>query len=246
MKIYSLASGSSGNCFYIKSKETSILVDCGISATKIKARLKDLGQDLSKIGGVLVTHEHGDHSRAATRLNVPIWIEGSCELMTPYRSVKELKKYHAGMSFVIGDLVIQPFHVLHNAVAPCGFAISEGTTKIGFAIDVGNLTAEMLEMFQDLAVLMIEADYDPDLLARSGRTLSAQRKSRRWHLSNFQTVALLDSINKEKLKAVMLTHLSEEANTPERARETVSSVIDTEKVKLVVAPRDEVSEVIEV
>ncbi|NYT08090.1 MAG: MBL fold metallo-hydrolase, partial [Methanomicrobiales archaeon] len=225
-----LASGSSGNCLYIESGDEALLVDAGLSKREILARLRDAGGAEEKIQAILVTHEHIDHTRGAyalaRHLKVPVYATGGTlhEIIRCRGSgtiAIELVRCRWEEPQEIGNFSVVAFPVSHDAREPCGFRISENGTVLGCCTDTGVITAEMEERLSCCDGLVLESNHCPEML-RTGpypEVLKRRIRSRRGHLSNPDAAAFIRSRCTD-IGRIMLAHLSEVNNTPEKALAT--------------------------
>lgn len=253
-KICPLASGSKGNCVFVSTPETAVLVDAGLSGVEIERRLTSVGQTPETLSAIIITHEHTDHVRGAgilsRRFNIPVYItpqtHGACKNLG---TVSKLNFFECGTSFCINELQIDPFSISHDAMDPAGLTLTFGEKKIGIATDLGHVTALVKEHLKNCHALYIESNHDPEMLINGSYPwfLKQRVKSRTGHLSNMDTRALLaeilganpdqclDPAWKPNLAHVILAHLSEENNCPKKARIEVAKGINGSGVCLHVA-----------
>jgi phosphoribosyl 1,2-cyclic phosphodiesterase len=230
MRCTVLASGSKGNCAIIEGAASTILIDAGLSARELTRRLEAAGYDPASIDAVLVTHEHGDHIRGldviARKLDIPVYAtEGTLRDFLEFRrqSKKPLThhtcRYHE--RFSIGDFIIEPFATSHDAAEPCGYIVSEGDCRIGYCTDTGVMSTEMLALLRPCDGIVLESNHCPEMLANGPYPESLKRRirSKRGHLSNHAAADCLRGFGKD-VPHVILAHLSEINNTPEKARGT--------------------------
>ncbi len=171
MKICVLASGSSGNCIFAGSTTTRILIDAGLSGRETARRLELIGAALPSIQGICLTHEHGDHTAGLvalhTRAGIPLYANaGTIEAVRKDDKLRNLKwqVFTTGAAFPIGDLMITPFSVSHDAYEPVGFIVTSGQVRIGIVTDIGVSTHLVRERLRHCQVLIIEAEVTPDRL----------------------------------------------------------------------------------
>jgi phosphoribosyl 1,2-cyclic phosphodiesterase len=228
-----LASGSQGNCALVSSSSTRILVDAGLSARETVKRMKCLGEDAHSVSAVLVTHEHTDHVNGlrvlARKLKAPVFITGSTHQAWA-RSERdsngnqpELPKiewFNSGRKFQIGDIVVTPFTIPHDAVDPVGFTFQTEGIKIGYATDLGYMPASVCDHLHRCDVLVIESNHDLEMLRVGPYPWSVKQRvmSRVGHLSNTALADFFTSDYDGEAAYVVLAHLSEHNNHPELAR----------------------------
>ncbi len=230
LKVCVLASGSSGNCTYIGSETTGVLLDAGISAREIGRRLAAIGVALDHIVGVCVSHEHADHTSGlpvlCRRHAWPVYVNSATmEALTgdPTMAAISWRVFTNGSAFQIGDLTVEPFSVPHDAMDPVGFVVSHNGTQVGVATDVGMATTLMRERLRRCRVLVVESNHDEKLLENSRRPwyLKQRIRGRQGHLSNRSAAEILAEIAGAELERVFLAHLSQECNRGEIAMQTM-------------------------
>lgn len=256
MKVCVLASGSSGNCTFVASTDTAILIDAGISVTQIIERLETIGFDSKHIDALLITHEHIDHCREAGNLSREL----GCPIYTNERTLsalrgylngnEEIRLFKTGEGFSIKAFFIQPFRVFHDAADPCGFTISDGRATLGVATDLGIVTDSVKQHLKGCDVVILEANHDLDMLINGSYPwdLKQRIRSEVGHLSNDACgKALVEIAQAGRLKKAFLAHLSANNNRPELALSTVQSHLNNGQnaVELLLAYRDQISPVIE-
>lgn len=249
----SLYSGSSGNSLFVESENTKLLVDAGVSSKKIEESLANLEIDPTSIDGILITHEHSDHVQGlgtfAKKFNLPVFVnEKTLDAMPKQKekiSEKNIKLFNINEKFEIGDLKVKPFSIPHDAANPCGFNIFKDDKKISIATDIGHMTNGILKNLEDSIFIMLESNYDPEVLKYS--KYPYQLKTRiagpDGHLSNELAGKTISYLLNSGLKQAVLGHLSKQSNFPELAYKTVIDEImctkyDENSLKLSVASRD--------
>ena len=249
----SLYSGSSGNSLFVESENTKLLVDAGVSSKKIEEALANLEIDPTSIDGILITHEHSDHVQGlgtfAKKFNLPVFVnDKTLDAMRKQKekiSEKNIKLFNINEKFEIGDLKVKPFSIPHDAANPCGFNIFKDDKKISIATDIGHMTNGILKNLEDSIFIMLESNYDPEVLKYS--KYPYQLKTRiagpDGHLSNELAGKTISYLLNSGLKQAVLGHLSKQSNFPELAYKTVIDEImctkyDENSLKLSVASRD--------
>ena len=224
VKFCVLASGSSGNAALLATENTRILVDAGLSMRELRKRLAAIGEDLSRIDAILITHEHSDHVsglpvlarnqdvRATiylTRLTAPAIDWG--EVPPP-----RLEPFQAGVGFQIGDIEVQSFGIPHDAIDPVGFAFEAQGVRIGVATDLGYLPESIKYHLRRMDLLLLEANHDLDMLKVGPYPWSVKQRvmSRVGHLSNLGMSDYLMQDLDSCTANLVLGHLSEHNNHP--------------------------------
>jgi phosphoribosyl 1,2-cyclic phosphodiesterase len=246
-----LASGSKGNAIYISDGLTSILVDAGLSGIEIRRRLKSRGLSPKDLDAIVVTHEHSDHIQAvgvlSRQLKLPVYLSRRIEQKTSIgNSLHEIRTFQNATTFQINNLVVHPFAVSHDATDPVGFTIGQNGRRIGLATDMGTVTPLVKESLKDCHLLIIEANHDSDMLVNGPYPwpLKQRIQSRIGHLSNKQSKNLLKALQHRHLEHVILAHLSETNNAPQKVLAEVSKVLTDCTPRLTVASQHRCGEVI--
>jgi len=234
LKLCVLGSGSSGNCTFVSTGQTRILVDAGLSARKTAERLAQIGERAEEINAICVSHEHGDHIAGIRVLQknhgMPVYANGgTLDAILRDRKQEGLKscRFTTGSAFQIGDLTIEPFSVPHDAYEPVGFVIRSGGLSLGLATDVGIVTNLVREKLRKCHVVVIEANHDELLLHEADRPWSLKQRIRgnQGHLSNRAAAELMAEIAGDGLQHLFLAHLSSDCNSPHHARKTFETVL---------------------
>lgn len=168
----SLYSGSSGNCLLVETSNTKILIDAGESAKKITSALSLSNIEPDQIDAILVTHEHSDHVKGlgtfSKKYDIPVYANSKTWDAMPEQSFKiaekNIQKFTIEENFEIGDLKIHPFKIPHDAANPCGFNLIYENNKISIATDIGHMTSNIVHKLEDSLFVLIEANYDPEIL----------------------------------------------------------------------------------
>ena len=260
MKFCPLASGSSGNCVYVGTSTTHLLVDAGLSGKRIEAALTSSGAVRAEhLSGIFVTHEHSDHISGvgilSRRFGLPVYASAhTWRFMQRHGTIgtvaEEFRKIIVpGEPVLIGDMEVTAFDVPHDASQPVGYCLRGDGFKAAVATDMGYVTDTVRSLLQDVHVILLESNHDVEML-QNGRYPAALKErvmSSRGHLSNVAAGALLAEIALEE-GHIFLGHLSEENNRPMIALDTVYNILETNDVKvkrLTVAERHEPSEMVE-
>lgn len=233
MRLIPLGSGSRGNAALVEFDSARLLVDAGLSARELASRLKAVGASPHEIDGILLSHEHQDHTRGAEIFSVKHGVPVVCSPETleamdrsPIHFASWMPLPEAGL-LEIGPVRVEAFPVPHDAARPVGFVIAADGLRVGIATDLGHATTVVLERLRGCDVLMIESNHDPVLL-RDGPypwQLKQRVAGRMGHLSNAEAAALLKHTVNRSCRAVVLAHLSERNNTPELAARTAGRAL---------------------
>ena len=209
-----IASGSKGNATIIKGKSTVILIDMGISFSRLEEGCKEIGITPEDITGALFTHEHTDHI-SGLRF-IPVKKQYSLERTLPSQGHNEVELFNP---FIIGEFVITPIKTSHDAKNPCGFVIEDKTEKLVYFTDTGMFPEINYHFVKNPDYLIIESNHDIPMLLKTHRTaeLKARIMSDVGHLCNEDSALIAKEIIGNKTKEIILAHISEEANTPEIA-----------------------------
>ena len=242
-----LASGSKGNAIFISSGDTSLLIDAGLSGIEIERRLRSRGLDPQDLNAILVSHEHSDHIQGvgvlSRRYKLPIYINSKTRKAASPQlgNLYDFNKFECGSMFTINDLFIHPFSISHDAKDPCGFTVNQNGTKIGIATDLGIATSMVKEHLKGCALLILEANHDEDMLINGPYPWPVKQriKSRTGHLSNEASKTLLNELQHDGLKHVILAHLSDTNNTPQKAVNEVGRALTRCKPRIDVALQNE-------
>jgi phosphoribosyl 1,2-cyclic phosphodiesterase len=222
VKLSLLASGSKGNAVYLESGGTRLLIDAGLSAVEITRRLAAIGVDPATLNAILISHDHSDHTRGAgtlaRRLKIPVVVshatrEAAAALFRKCDAVE----FESGCAFPFRDLQIDPFPLTHDAADPVGFVIESSEGRIGFATDFGIVTRLVTEKLKGCRLLVIEANHDEEMLLNGPYPwhLKQRIRSRHGHISNTESMLLLEELLHDRLEGVFLAHLSETNNDPQ-------------------------------
>ena len=242
LAVCSLASGSKGNSTYISDGKTSILIDAGLSGIELQRRLnaRDLAPD--ELNAIIVSHEHSDHIKGAgilsRRFKLPVYINKKTAAASPgLGQPHEIRSFECGTTFHIGNMTIHPFSISHDAQDPAGFTIAQNGTTMAIATDLGIATSMVKQHLKRCALLVLEANHDPQMLETGPYPwpLKQRIQSRVGHLSNSASKLLLKELQHENLQHVILAHLSEINNTPQKAFDEVIQALTCCKAQLTVA-----------
>lgn len=234
----SIASGSSGNCVYVGSDATHLLVDVGISGKKTESGLGELGITGRDLDGILITHEHADHISGlgvlARKYGIPIYAtRGTIAAIRQMRGMGNIEQelwveVQEDQRFTIKDLTVNPLRISHDAAQPVAYRISYGSKRVAVCTDLGIYNDYTVECLKGLNAILLEANHDVNMLQVGPYPYPLKQRilGSRGHLSNENSGRLLCRILHDKLKTILLGHLSKENNLPELAFESVRMEIN--------------------
>lgn len=261
MRICSITSGSAGNCTYLESGASRILIDAGCSGRLLERLIKSLGINPFTLNAIFVTHEHGDHIKGvgvlSRRYHIPVFANEATWQAMQKRvgkiSTSHTKVFKNGQFFYFRDLLVHPFSTHHDAADPVGYTFESEGCKAAVLTDTGWIDAHMLEAVSDSDLYYLEANHDAEMLENGPYPppLKERIRSAHGHLSNRSAALALCDLLRGRGEGVLLAHLSEENNTPELCRQTVCDVLRAEGLderaqRIAVCPRFEPSAMLSV
>ena len=214
MKFNIIASGSKGNATIVRHKNTNILIDMGISLTRLNEGLSEFGLNVKDITAAIFTHDHADHISGIRFISPKLQYGLRGTLASSLSNTIELFE-----PFTIGDITITAFPISHDATNPCGFILEGGEEKLTYVTDTGIFPDVSKEIASNPDYLIIESNHDIKMLLLTNRTyeLKTRIMSDHGHLCNEDSAITTLELIGPKTKEIYLAHLSEEANTPELA-----------------------------
>lgn len=265
LRMMSIASGSSGNCIYIGSDESNILIDTGISMKKINEGLKEIGLTGADIDAIFVTHEHSDHIGGLgvfmRKYKTPVYSAGgTIQEIKNYKNIGKIPPevvFHTvepDLPFQFRDLTVDPMSVSHDAASPLAYRMNAhkgGSAAV--VTDLGYYHNGLVDRLQGLDAMLLESNHDLRMLEVGPYPYYLKRRiaGDHGHLSNEACGRLLDEILHQNVKQVLLGHLSKENNMPPLALETVKTELEMsnscwrgDQFSILPAPRDQASDVI--
>ena len=237
MRFMTIASGSSGNCTYIGTEKTNILLDVGVSMKNIDIALSDIGMSLSDLDAIFITHEHSDHIKGLgvvlRKYHIPVYATGgTVRGISECKSLREfdfslLKSIRNDQSVTIGDLTVNAKSISHDAYDPvCYTFVSEGK-KLSYATDLGYSDEDIISFLMDADALIIEANHDIRMLEVGPYPYILKQRilGDKGHICNEASGELVSRLLNEHVKHISLAHLSDKNNYPDLALETVRQAI---------------------
>ena len=229
-----LASGSKGNCTYISDGTTHLLIDAGISCRRIEQELSALGQSLSNITAILVTHEHIDHVYGLHTLekkySIPILANQRTATSVDVKMSTHISRYCRACfdtGFSVGGIKITPFRTLHDAVCSVGYALEVGGHRVAYVTDLGTVTESVRQNVLGSELVILESNHDVHMLETGPYPpeLQARVRGDQGHLNNVQSASFACELVSHGATHIVLAHISENNNTPELALKTSRSIL---------------------
>jgi phosphoribosyl 1,2-cyclic phosphodiesterase len=220
MRIYPLFSSSKGNSYYVGTKNAGVLVDCGVSCRQITAALTANGLSRDCVKAVFLTHEHSDHVKglAVFLKNNPVPVYGTAGTLYALPHIPDSREIVNTVE--IGNFEAAVIPTSHDAAAPCGYRFEDSESVLVILTDTGTVTKEAKIHARGADTVVLESNYDPEMLKYGDYPgyLKARIAGRRGHLSNEQSAAFAADLILSGTKNILLAHISENNNTPDKAR----------------------------
>lgn len=249
MMVASLASGSSGNSYYVETEEGAVLIDAGLSGKRVIENIIAAGGNPAKVKGVVVTHDHTDHVSGAGILQRKhgwrLWMtSGTLSAASGKLGKVQAESVAPGGAIHIAGMEVTFCPTPHDGMEPVMVSVAAGGARCGIFTDLGHVFDGLRERIEELDFLFLESNYDPDMLAANRRyphPLKARIRGGHGHLSNSEAAELVQMLRGDRLKRIVLSHLSQENNLPDLARSVFTRINGARMrecgIKLGVAPR---------
>lgn len=243
----SLNSGSNGNCYYIGSANSAVLIDAGISCRETEKRMVSLGLSLKNVKAIFISHEHVDHIKGvatlSSKFNIPVYITNKTANYCAGLKPGLCHHFEEGQTITAGQLNVTPFVKFHDGCDPHSFVVTYSELTVGIFTDIGKVCKKLIHYFKKCDAAFLETNYDETMLEAGRYPLVLKRRIRggHGHLSNTQALELFIQHRSKKLSHLLLSHLSRENNHPEIVEKTFSPYAGS--TKIFVASRDQASPV---
>jgi len=248
MRCASIGSGSKGNALLVEHENTTILLDCGFSLKYLKAALADLGTSIDKIDAVFVTHEHSDHiagvKTLAKNLDAAIYMSYGTAFASKLLHLPRLNYLVEDIAITVGDISVLPVVVPHDSREPLQFVLSVADAlaprSLGVLTDLGSIPPSVANAYKDCDALVLEANYDPDLLSIGPYPPSVKKRvGSDWgHLSNQQAAAFVKIVDQQKLQWLVAAHVSENNNCVKKVAHEFEQYLQDQQ-KLTIATQEQ-------
>lgn len=232
MQVTILGSGSGGNCTYVATENTGILVDLGFGWRSLNRRMGQADQQGARIDALLLTHGHSDHVRGAlpflSRHPVPVFMNrGTRKEVSQLGSVPCCEEFSTTSTFSIGDIEVEPFAVSHDAEEPVGFRFSAGGVAGALVTDLGELSGPVIGKLAGCDWLVLESNHDEEMLKLGSYPWHIKQRvlSKVGHLSNQAVSSFLVDHFDGRAAHIFLAHLSKQNNDPQIALRAASAAL---------------------
>ncbi len=240
LKLYSIISGSSGNCTLITNGKNNILIDCGTSGKRATEALESLKVPPARLDAILVSHEHIDHTRGvgilAKKYNIPVYATFGTHKKMALDKIEDrlICEITPDVTYDIAGFGVTPFAIPHDALDPCGFVVSDGTTKVATATDIGVMRGDIISRLFGCESVLLESNHDVDMLRFGDYPYALKRRilSDVGHMSNKMAAQTALHLVKNGTKHIMLGHLSDKNNLPDIAMMESFNVLTDNGVKV--------------
>lgn len=247
IKFCSLYSGSQGNCIFLGTDRTKILIDAGVNAKHIEQGLQAIGENPKEISAILLTHEHKDHIQGtgvfARRYRTPIYAthktwEASVSCIGPVFDQQRCGFNPAEGSLQLGDFQIQSFSISHDAADPVAYTFFAGDRQISIVTDLGLISPEIRAYVHGSDAVLLESNHDKEMLMKGPYPWPLKQRIRgtQGHLSNDDAATFASELARDGTKIIFLGHLSQQNNTPELAWATASEQLYTHGFSILSEP----------
>ena len=227
----SLASGSSGNAFLLRTDTISLLFDAGLRRSTLEKMLAAEGVAPASLGGILISHEHRDHLGSARELaeeyDVPVWANDEVLRAAGLQGLPSASVLDVGRPMLLGDVEVTTFPVSHDAVRPVGFVARTCGRTVTIATDLGRPDGYLPEAVAAADLLVLESNHDPEMLHSGSYPPHLRRRvaGPTGHLANHQAAEVIARHIKNDCVYVWLAHLSRNNNTQSVALRTVGGIL---------------------
>lgn len=229
MQVISLQSGSNGNCIYVEAAGRRLLFDAGISGKTAETRLAQHGRDIRQVDGVLISHDHSDHTRSMgifqRKFGLPVYVGHEAYYAASRRCclgpLDDIRAFHPGATLDLDGVLVHTIPTPHDGIDGVCFVVEAEGRRLGILTDLGHVFDGLRDLVASLDAVLIESNYDPRMLDVGGYPYVLKRRIRGpgGHLSNGEAAEVLAAADRS-LRWACLGHLSQENNTPELAMET--------------------------
>ena len=239
-----LASSSSGNCAFVRTARTRLLIDAGLTRKETFERLSAIGEDPARLDAILITHEHSDHVGglpALARGGIPVYLSllTAPAIAWPEQCSPAIETFQAGSTFAIGDIEVSSFTIPHDAADPVGFRLRASGVTLGIVTDLGYIPDSIKFHLNACDLLLLESNHDLEMLKVGPYPWAVKQRvmGRKGHLSNDSAADFIRADLSPATSTLILGHLSESNNYPDLVRLVASQALAARSLatRLVVA-----------
>ena len=255
MRTFSIQSGSTGNCIFVETQGVRLLFDAGVSGKTAEMRLAACGIDIRSVHGIVISHDHSDHTRCMGIFNrkygIPVHITrpslDAALAKNPIGPIANVRLFRSGDTMQVGSVRIETIPTPHDAVDGVAFVVDDGTSRLGIMTDLGYPFSELATAVGTLDAVYLESNYDPEMLTKGSYPWYLKNRIRGGggHISNAEAAELLVRAASPRLRWACLAHLSEENNSAQVALRTHHEIVGR-RFPLGLASRHDASAVFEV
>ena len=243
MKVTNLSSGSKGNCTLLVGQHTTVLIDIGIGIKLLSENLSKLQQSINNIDAILITHEHSDHicgleclTKKNAGVHIYVYADVWAEIVRKKPSLKNMQNIHMFSyleQFSVGEFTCVAMNNFHDSVSCASFIVSNGKSQVGFCTDLGIITDSQVQMLSMCKVVYLECNHDITMLKNCDYPYILKQRiaGDHGHLSNEQCASAALKMVQNKTKVIVLSHISENSNLPEKAYSAVANVFEQNNIK---------------
>lgn len=234
MNVISLQSGSNGNCFFVQSGDVSLVFDAGISGRAAEERLKRHQRDIRQAQGLIISHDHRDHAQSMgifqRKFGLPVYVTrptlDAARKWCSLGRLDDVRHFCSGETLTFEHVVVHSIPTPHDGADGVAFVIDDGQRRLGILTDLGHPFKGLLEILRSLDAVVIESNYDDEMLESGTYSPALKRRIRgpHGHLSNLEAARLVQMAG-NRLQWACICHLSEENNHPQRAYDTHREVV---------------------
>jgi len=235
MQVISLQSGSNGNCIYVEARGIRLLFDAGISGAQARQRMGLHGRDIQAIDALVISHDHRDHTQCLgvyqRQFGLPVWITertlAAARKKTKLGALTDVRHFRSGSVLEFGGVSVETIPTPHDGADGVAFVVDDGTHRVGILTDLGHVFQGLASLIGSLDGLLIESNFDSDMLSRGAYPDSLKRRIRGpgGHLSNREAAEVVACGATSRLKWLCLAHLSAENNRHELALDMHRAVL---------------------
>jgi len=232
-----LASGSTGNAFYVGTDNHSLLVDAGMSGKQLELLFKDIDRSINNLSGILVTHEHSDHIKGlgvlARKYKLPIYAnEKTWNAMENKIGVIPTEQkfiFKMGTVQSFGNIEVESFGVSHDAAEPMFYVFHHSGKKVVLITDTGYVSDRIKGIIENADVYIFESNHDVEMLRMGHYPWSIKRRilSDVGHVSNEDAALAMTDVIGDQTKRIYLAHLSADNNMKDLAKMAVKQTIES-------------------